>query len=104
MLSEKLRNGIRTAMEEYGAIGTGWRLDFRAVVVGTERGSDWARVSVDVTPPRRRKPTNKWVLEIHTVFNRLHWDISRVYYYPAEKKRMEKRLGHEVLGVESAEM
>lgn len=104
MLSERLREGIRGAMEEYGTLGPKDRISFLAVQVGTEWGIDWAKVAVDVTPYRKKKAQYRWILDIHTVWEYIDWEKSRIYYYPTERKKLEKEYGREVLRVEWAPM
>ena len=73
----RLKQGIKNALIEYGAIEDNWRICIiDKEIIGK---SDWAKITVNITPPRKRKPCICWEISINIVKNQIHWDKSTHY-------------------------
>ncbi len=76
----RLEQGIHDVMNERGITVPNWRIKItNREIIGK---SDWAKVTVEVYAPRKRKPTVIWILSINFVRETVHWDKSS-FYYPA---------------------
>jgi len=74
---EELQSNIHHVLSEKGIAGLDWRIKIiNKEVIGR---SDWAKVSVEIYPPRKRKPVLVWVLAINFVRNIIDWDKSNFY-------------------------
>ncbi len=74
MKTTKLENQIKQALVNYGAMGENWRMKVtNREIIGR---SDWAKVVVEITAPKKRKPCTKWELAINIARNQIHWDKS----------------------------
>ena len=93
MSVERIRQGIRNALDEYGVTGPGCKVKFLGAEIGTEWGYDWALVTVDIYPPRKRKPRLKWYLAINMVREIVDWEKSFFKYYPIGQRENIKNYG-----------
>ena len=75
----KLEDAIRSAMDEHGVTGPGYRIKVVWTETLNQGSSDWATVTVDVYRPRYRKPCVTWELAIWIPGNTLYWEKSRHY-------------------------
>lgn len=73
----KFEQGIHNALDEKGITLPDWKIKItNREIIGR---SDWAKVTVEVYKPRKRKPEIIWELAINIVKNQIHWDKSSFY-------------------------
>ena len=77
MTKTKLEEGIFNAFLDKGIVNP----DFKIKITSREiiGNSDYAKVTVEIFPPKKRKPTIVWELAINIVRNTIHWDKSSFY-------------------------
>jgi len=76
-MTNELELNIHHVLAEKGIAGLDWRIKIiNKEVIGR---SDWAKVSVEIYPPRKRKPVLVWVLAINFVRNIIDWEKSDFY-------------------------
>ena len=68
---------LHEAFNEKGITLPDWRIKItNREIIGH---SDWAKVTVEVYKPRKRKPEIIWELAVNIVRDQIHWDKSNFY-------------------------
>ncbi len=70
----RLETAINRIMVEKEISAEGWRTN--VTNIETVGNSDWAKVTVEVIKPRKRKPCITWTLAINLSRNQINWDKS----------------------------
>lgn len=73
-----LENAIKEIFIEREIMLPNWKIQITdKEILGK---SDYAKVTVDVFKPRKKKPEITWILTINMVREQIHWDKSEFYH------------------------
>ncbi len=74
-----MESKIREALIEREIMGENWKMKIaNKEIIGR---SDWAKIIVEITAPKKRKPCIAWELAINIVRGQINWEESTHYNY-----------------------